>query len=93
MQEVAENSPAAQAGLQRGDVITAVDGKAMTASELVDYIRKASIGQEIKFSIYRQGQTQEITVPVGEQIQSALKEQETQQSQQTHSGTFPWGRP
>ena len=93
VQEVTENGPAAQAGLQRGDVITAVDGNAMTANELVDYIRKASVGQEIKLSIYRQGQTLEITVPVGEQIQSALEEENPQQSQQTYPGNFPWGRP
>ena len=93
VQEATENGPAAQAGLQRGDVITAVDGIAMTSSELVDYISKASVGQEIKLSIYRQGQTLEITVHVGEQIQSALEEKESQQSQQTYPGNFPWRRP
>ena len=93
VQEVTEDGPAAQAGLQRGDVITAVDGTAMTSSELVDYIQKASVGQQIKLSIYRQGNSLEITVPVGEQIQSALKEEQTQESQQTYPGTFPWGRP
>ena len=91
VQEVTEDGPAAQAGLQRGDVITAVDGKAMTSSELVDYIQKASVGQQIKLSIYRQGDTLEITVPVGEQIQSALKEEEPQQS--PYPGSFPWSRP
>ena len=93
IQEVTEDGPAAQAGLQRGDVITAVDGNTMTANELVDYIGKASVGQEIKLSIYRQGQTLELTVPVGEQIQSALEEEQSQQSQQTYPNTFPWGRP
>ena len=93
VQEVTEDGPAAQAGLQRGDVITAVDGKAMTSSELVDYIQQASVGQQIKLSIYRQGDTLEITVPVGEQIQSALKEEEPQQSQQTYPDSFPWSRP
>ena len=74
-------------------MITAVDGNTMTANELVDYIGKASVGQEIKLSIYRQGQTLELTVPVGEQIQSALEEEQSQQSQQTYPNTFPWGRP
>lgn len=93
VQEVTENGPAAQAGLQRGDVITAVDGKAMTANEFVDHIRKASVGQQIKLRIYRQGQTLELSVPVGEQIQAALEETEPQQSQQTSPGNFPWDRP
>ena len=92
IQSVAENSPAAQAGLQRGDVITAVDGIDVNSSELVSYIGQAEIGQQMVFRIYRQGDTLEITVNIGEQIQSAL-EQTEQQSQQTYPDNFPWGRP
>ena len=94
VQLVAENSPAALAGIQVGDVITAVDGTAMTSTELVAYVGKAAVGQQIQFSIYRQGDTLEITLSVGEQIQSALEQQQTQQSQQqTYPGNAPWGRP
>ena len=94
IQSVAENSPAAQAGLQRGDVITAVNGKAMTSTELVSFVSQASVGQQIVFSIYRQGKTLEITVDVGEQIQSTMEqEQQQQQSQQGYPDDFPWGRP
>ena len=92
IQAVTEDGPAAQAGLQKGDVITAVDGTAMTSKELVSYIGEASVGQEMVFSIYRQGENLEITVYVGEQIQNAI-EQEQQQSQQSYPGNFPWGRP
>ena len=53
IQSVAADSPAAQAGLQRGDVITAVDGIAMNSSDLVSYIGEAAIGQQMVFSIYR----------------------------------------
>ena len=91
IQSVTQDGPAAQAGLQRGDVITAVDGTAMTSTELVSYIGETEIGQQMIFSIYRQGERLEITVYVGEQIQSALAEQETQQSQQGYPGTFPRG--
>ena len=94
VQLVVENSPAALAGIQVGDVITAVDGTAMTSTELVAYVGKAAVGQQIQFSIYRQGDTLEITLSVGEQIQSALEQQQTQQSQQqTYPGNAPWGRP
>ena len=94
VQSVAENSPAQQAGLQRGDVITAVDGKAMSSTELVSFVGTASVGQQVVFTVYRQGETLEITVDVGEQIQSALEqEQEQQQTQQSYPGSFPWGRP
>ena len=90
IQAVTEEGPAAQAGLQKGDVITAVDGKALTSTELVSYIGEAAVGQKLVFSIYRQGENLEITVSVGEQIQSAL-EQKEQESQQTNPGNFPWG--
>ena len=93
IQSVTENSPAALAGLQKGDVITAVDGKAMTSTELVSFVGSASVGQQIVFSVYRQGKTLEITVDVGEQIQSALEQQEQQQTQQSNPNSFPWGRP
>lgn len=91
IQAVTEDGPAAQAGLQKGDVITAVDGKTMTSKELVSYIGESSVGQEMVFSIYRQGEELEITVYVGEQIQNAMEQQETQQNQQTYPGNFPWG--
>ena len=84
---VTEDSPAQQAGLWQGDVITAVDGEAMTSTELVNFV-----GQQIIFSVYRQGETLEITVDVGEQIQSVLG-QEQQQIQQSYPGNLPWGEP
>ena len=93
IQSVTENGPAAQAGLQKGDVITAVEGKSMTSTELVNFVGQASVGQQIVFSIYRQGEMLEITVDVGEQIQSALGQQQEQQTQQSYPGNFPWGRP
>ena len=88
IQEVSTNSPAAEAGLQRGDVIIAVDGTAMTGNELVRYVGQAEVGQQLLFTIYRQGQTLEITVTVGEQIQSALGQKD---QQQTTPGNYPWG--
>ena len=93
IQSVTENSPAAHAGLQRGDVITAVNGKAMTSTELVNFVSAASVGQQLVFSIYRQGELLEITVDVGEQIQSALEQKQEQQAQQSYPNNFPWGRP
>ena len=89
IQAVSEDGPAAQAGLRRGDVITAVDGIAMSSSELVSYIGQAEIGQQMVFSIYRQGETLELTVTVGEQIQSAMAQKE--ESQQNNQGNYPWG--
>lgn len=85
VQAVNENSPAAEAGLQKGDVITAVNGTQMTSSELVDFVGASSVNDTLVLNIYRQGENLELTVVVGEQIQSALEQEDTNQ-QQKYSG-------
>lgn len=66
------DSPAAKIGLQPGDIITAVNGQTITGSkELVRYLRSCAVGQELKLSIYRKGQTIELTITVGEQTTAA----------------------
>lgn len=86
---VTEGSPAEQAGLQTGDVITAVNGTEMTSNELVAFVSSSSVGDQAVFSVYRQGATLEITVTVGEQIQSALANEETDTNEQQYP--FSWG--
>lgn len=89
VQAVTEGSPAAAAGLQAGDVITAVNGEAMDRDALADFIGSSAIGDALTLEIYRQGQTITITVEIGEQIQSALAKEEAAQSQQNFQGQFP----
>lgn len=88
IQSVTAGSPAEEAGLQVGDVVTSVDGTAMTSSELVAMVESSSIGDSLVLSIYRQGQTMEITVVVGEKIQSALANEEAESSAQSQSNPF-----
>ena len=88
IREVAENSPAAKAGLRRGDVITAVDGVAMTSNELVRFVSQVAVGQQLTFTVYRQGTVLEVTVDVGEQIQTAPEQEQTQTNPESN---FPWG--
>ena len=53
---VAEDSPADKAGIERGDIITAFDGKAITEyTQLTDYIRNSDPGDTVKVKIYRDG--------------------------------------
>ena len=89
VQKVAEDSPAQQAGLQKGDVITAVNGTLMDSNELIDFIGSSEIGDEIILTVYRQGETLEITVTIGEQIQSALANEDNYQ--QDDQSNYPWG--
>ena len=89
VQSVVEDGPAAKAGLQAGDIVTQVDGTAITGSaELKKQVTASHPGDVLKLSIYRQGQTLEISVTVDEQRQDALPEQTQQQTQQR---VIPWG--
>ena len=81
VQAVSDDSPAAKAGLQAGDVITRVNGTEITgSSDLVSLVSEAAIGDTLAMTVYRQGSTMELTVTVGEQVQSALANEQTQQA-------------
>ena len=102
VRSVTDGAPAAQAGLQANDIITAVDGTEITGSnDLVQIVTAKKAGDTLKLSVYRQGQTLELTVTVAEQKQSAQasssdtqQSQQQDQSQQQQQGggySFPWG--
>ena len=102
VRSVTDGAPAAQAGLQANDIITAVDGAEITGSnDLVQIVTSKKAGDTLKLSVYRQGQTLELTVTVAEQKQSAQagssdtqQSQQQDQSQQQQQGggySFPWG--
>ena len=93
---VTEGSPADQAGLQQGDIITALDGQEITAhSELVALNNTHKAGDTVTLTIFRAGQTMELTLTYGEQTpenMSATQEQTQQQEeQQTPSFSWPFG--
>ena len=63
---VQQNSPAAKAGLRRGDVITSVDGETIkNAHELTRKIHATAPGSSIQFAMVRQGQPNSLNVTVG----------------------------
>ncbi len=65
--EVNEGSPAAKAGLRPGDVITAIDGKAIsTASDVLDTVSAKSIGSAVAVKVVREGKPENVRVTVGE---------------------------
>jgi serine protease Do len=60
------NSPAAKAGIESGDVITAVDGKSVAdARELARKIGTMAPGNSVKLDLIRQGQEKTVTVTLG----------------------------
>ena len=92
VRSVVESSPAAEAGLQENDIITAANGDAITGSnDLVKLIKAASAGDTLELTVYRQGQTLTVTLTVGEQKQDALPAQstdDTQSDSQNQNGQY-----
>lgn len=66
VEELTRGGAAAQAGLQAGDVITAVDGESVSSSkQLTGYIRRYRSGQEVTITYVRNGEKRDVTVTLG----------------------------
>ena len=94
VQSVAEDGPAAAAGLQAGDIITKINDTDITGSnQLVELVAQTQVGDTLVLTVYRQGSTFTLNITVGEQIQSALEQQQQQQPQQQYGQIpqNPWG--
>jgi putative serine protease PepD len=64
--EVDPGSPARQAGLERGDLVTSVDGKDITSStDLVAAIRSRAPGAQITLGYQRDGSSHQVHVTLG----------------------------
>ena len=63
---VVPNGPAAKAGFEQGDVVTAIDGKPLEDSkDLVRRVGSDVAGSSSEFTIQRQGQTKTVKVTIG----------------------------
>ncbi len=64
---VEEDSPAAKAGVEVGDVILRIDGRTVESSaDLSRTIRAVRPGQKVTVSVWRAGKMRDITILVGE---------------------------
>ena len=64
---VGHGTPAAQAGLQAGDVITAVEDRDVpAAAELVSFIERQPIGSRLAVAFVRDGRSHRVVVSVGD---------------------------
>lgn len=65
--DVVANGPAAKAGIAKGDVITKInDGQVQNSSDLVRELYKYNVGDKVKVTFVRDGQTHEVDVTLGE---------------------------
>ena len=83
IRDVVEDGPAAKAGVQAGDIVTAANGKEITCGDdLVKLVGELNVGDEADLTIYRKNTTVNIKVTVEEKIQQAKPEEaDAQQSQ------------
>lgn len=66
VQSVVEGSPAENAGLRLGDVITSFNGKTVkSASELVSLVRDTKPGEKVAVVYYRGGNKQDTEITIG----------------------------
>jgi S1-C subfamily serine protease len=64
---VVRNSPAATAGIRRGDVIVQIDNKPITTAEqLQSVVEDSTLGQALQIKVQRGNQTQILSVRTAE---------------------------
>ena len=72
--QVVAGSPAAKAGLKRGDVITAWNGKnVLDADALTSYVTQSRANESVTLTIVRAGATKHVTMTLG--VQPAVAKQ------------------
>jgi putative serine protease PepD len=77
---VTPNSPASTAGLQGGDVVTAINGKTVSSTEqFIETIDNYPPGQKLTLKINRNGSSKTVTVTLGNRPQSSPNQSQTQQ--------------
>ncbi len=105
IEAVLEGSCGEKAGLQAGDIITAVGEDAVSSSaQLASAVKNYRAGDTVTFSVYRDGETRSVTVTLDEndqtreqkmdELQESYSQSQASTSQQqntTPSWPFPFG--
>ena len=92
--EVKPDSPAAQAGLLTGDVITAFDGKPVaTAQDLPGMVADTPVGRQVTVTVQRQGEAVELGVTVGKLRTETARVEQGQESSRGNLGLYLRDRP
>jgi serine protease Do len=66
VESVVKDKPAAKAGVLAGDIIVEANGTAITThQQLVNIVLSCMIGDELKISVYRDGEYLDLTITIG----------------------------
>jgi len=61
--DVAPNGPSAKAGVQRGEVVLSINGKAMNSTgQLRNTVATAGVGKSVELEVWRKGETRKLKV-------------------------------
>jgi len=83
--EVVEDSPAAQGGLQAGDIITHVNGREVIKSgQVVHFVGTLPPGKEAAFTVVRDGSSQQVMVEIGSLADAQAKAKQLAKSQDVY---------
>jgi serine protease Do len=87
--EVVAGTPAADGGVQHGDIITAVDGRHIkTTRDLIDYVSAKGPKASVTLTVLRDGKSIERTVKLGERPN--LNQQASNDDQKDGSSGISW---
>jgi serine protease Do len=84
--DVLHNTPANEAGLKAGDIVNSINGRRVTnPSQLLNAIAEMQPGAEAKLQIFRDGQTKQYTVTLGDRAQQQLTQRSGSRSEPRQS--------
>src|ERR1700688_3185549 len=87
--EVVSGTPAAKAGVEHGDIITAVDGRHIkTTRDLIDYVSAKGPRASVTLTLLRNGKTLDRTVNLGER--PGLNQQASNEERQDGNSGINW---
>ncbi len=66
--DIQDNSPAKEAGFERGDIVIDYEGKSIRdVNHLRNTVAQTEVGKKVKVKVLRDGKEKELTVQIGEQ--------------------------
>jgi serine protease Do len=86
--DVSKDSPADEAGVQRGDIIVSLDGKSVdTPTALKNRVAQKTVGSKVPLTVIRDGKKKTLQVKIGE----LKSEEQTRKPKTDSSDTAPLG--